>query len=230
MSEVIFLQNVRLSFPHLTEKHASADNAKPKYSGDFLMTADHKGYQEFMKKYGEIAAGKWHEHAENVMIMIHSDRKLRCYGAGEEKVNKKTFAPYDGYVGQHYLTASNENMPQMIKPDGSVADPLNTMECMTIARTMYGGCYVNVALKPWPQENAHGRGIRCDLVAIQFYAEGESFGEGATDASNMFGAVAGAPAGAASPAGAAAPPIPGMSAAEPKADAPTMPGLPPFLQ
>lgn len=197
---VIFLNDVRLSFPHLKEPHASAANATPKYSGDFLLPPDHPGYAEFMRIYGELAMGKWGEHAQQVMGMIQQDRKLRCYGAGEEKVNKKTFQPYDGYGGLIYFTASRENPPQMIKPDGSAVDPLNTMEYQALARSLYGGCYVNAAVKPWIQDNAHGRGVRLDLVAVQFNRDGEAFGEGETDASGMFGAAQAAPAAAGTPA------------------------------
>ena len=85
-------------------------------------------------------------------------------------------------------------------------------------RKMYGGCRVNVALKPWLQENKHGRGIRCDLVALQFAKDGEAFGEGVADASSMFGAVASAPAGFPTAGGMPTPPaLPGI------------PGLPSFL-
>jgi hypothetical protein len=53
-------------------------------------------------------------------------------------------------------------------------------------------------IKPWPQANTKGIGIRCELVAIQFAKDGEAFGQGATaDVSNMFGAsVSAAPMGA----------------------------------
>ncbi len=40
------------------------------------------------------------------------------------------------------------------------------------------------------QDNKHGRGIRCDLIAVQFYLDDAPFGEGNVDASGMFGAVA----------------------------------------
>ena len=80
---------------------------------------------------------------------------------------------------------------------------------------MYGGCRVNAAVKPWLQDNKHGRGIRCDLIAVQFAADDTPFGEGAVDASNLFGAVAGAPAAA-----------PGFAPVA----APAAMGLPPFMQ
>lgn len=217
MSDIIYLQNVRLSFPHLTEAHASAQGAVPKFSADFIMPADHPGFQQFNARYGELAQAEWKEHAGQVMQMIQADRKLRNYGAGEEKVNKQTFQPYDGYAGQVWIMANNKNMPQMIKNDGNPVDAGNSMEAVAVARNMYGGCYVNAAIKPWIQDNQFGKGIRCDLIAIQFHADGEAFGEGAPDASAMFGAVGAA--SAATPA--AAPETPA---------APAAPGMPPFMQ
>lgn len=189
MSDIIFVTDVRLSFPHLTEPHAAGPNAVPKYSADFIMGADHKGYKEFMDQYAKLALDKWGDTANSVMQMIQADRKLRCFGQGNEKVNKKTFQPYDGYADMMYIGANRDQLPQMILPDGQAVDGNNTMAYQEQARKMFGGCYVNVALKPWLQDNQYGKGVRCDLVAVQFLREGEAFGEGATDASGMFGEV-----------------------------------------
>jgi hypothetical protein len=46
------------------------------------------------------------------------------------------------------------------------------------------------------------------LIAVQFAGDDTPFGEGAVDASGMFGAVAGAPAGMFAPAAAAMPAAP----------------------
>lgn len=212
MSEIIFLSNVRLSFPHLAEPQRQVNEQTGKerisYNCELLMPADHPGFQQFMQRYGAIALEKWKEHAQAVMNMIQNDRKTRCYGRGEEKVSRKTMQPYDGYAGNVYITAGRDTAPQMIQADGTAVDPANTMAYQALARKMYGGCRVNAAVKPWPQDNKVGRGIRCDLVAVQFAGDDTPFGEGAVDASNLFGAVAGAPAGmfGAAPQGAAAMP------------------------
>jgi hypothetical protein len=203
MSDVIMLSNVRLSFPHLVEPHASPlnPNAVKKYSADFIMPQDHPGFAQFMAQYAALAQAKWGTNAQSVMQMIQADRKLRCYGSGNEKVDKKTFQPYSGYANNVYISANKDQAPQMIQADGKPTDLGNTMAYQALARKMYGGCYVNAAIKPWVQENSFGRGIRCDLVAIQFFQDGEAFGEGAADASTLFGAVAGAaPAAPAFPA------------------------------
>jgi hypothetical protein len=203
MSDVIFLSGVRLSFPHLAEPQRQINELTGKerisYNCEFIMPQDHAGFGQFMAKYGAMALEKWKEHANTVMQMIQGDRKTRCYGRGEEKVNKKTFQPYDGYAGSVFITAGRDSQPQVIQADGQAIDPTNSMAYQLLARKMYGGCRVNAAVKPWLQDNKHGRGIRCDLIAVQFAADDKPFGEGAVDASNLFGAVAGAPAGMFSP-------------------------------
>lgn len=205
MSEIIFLSNVCLSFPHLVEPHASTEGGIKKYSADLILSLDNPALTQFMTRYAEMASQKWGEHANQVMTIIQADRKLRCYGSGAEKIDKKTFKPYSGYDGKAYISANKDQAPQMIQQDGTSVDAGNTMAYQALARKLYGGCYVNAAVKPWLQENKHGRGIRCDLVAIQFFQDGTPFGEGVADASSMFGAVAGV---AAAPT--AAPAMPGM--------------------
>ena len=224
MSDIIFLSNVRLSFPHLAEPQKQVNEAtgatRISYNAEFIMPQDHAGFQQFMARYGAMALEKWKEHAQTVMSMIQNDRKTRCYGVGTEKISKKTFKPYDGYgdAGAVFITAGRDSAPQMIQADGSPVDPANTMAYQQLARKMYGGCRVNAAIKPWLQDNKHGRGIRCDLIAVQFAADDTAFGEGAADASGLFGAVAGAPTGfgAVAPAGMPAAPF-------------AQPGLPSFL-
>lgn len=211
MSDVIYLSNVRLSFPNLVEPQKSVNSQgkeRISYNCEFIMGADHPGFANFTQKYGELVQAKWKEHANTVMQMIQNDRKLRCFGRGEEKVNQKTFQVYDGYPGMVFISAGNKNPPQMIQADGAPVDPLNTMAYQALARKLYGGCYVNAAVKPWLQENTHGRGIRCDLVAVQFLKDGPAFGEGVVDASGMFGTV-------------------DTPAAAPANNA--IPGLPPFM-
>ena len=228
MSDVIFLQDVRLSFPHIAEpqRRVNEQTGKEKisYNCEFIMPQDHPGFQQFLKNYGEMAALTWKEHAQTVMQMIQADRKTRCFGMGTEKVNKKTFQPYDGYAGNVFITVGSDRMPQIIRADGSAVEPGNLMEAQQLARAMYGGCRVNAAIKPWVQKNQYGNGIRCDLIAVQFFKDDTPFGEGSVDASGMFGAVAAAAAGQPTPAGMPA----FMGTPSPAPAAPGMP-LPPFL-
>jgi len=225
MSDVIYLSNVRLSFPHLIEPQSrvNQDTGKERLSWncEFIMPQNHPGFTHFMKNYGEIAVEKWKENAGTIMNMIQADRKTRCYGPGEEKVSKKTFKVYDGYQGMVFITAGRDAPPQIIQADGTPIDPANTMAYQQMTRRLYGGCRVNAAVKPWLQQpntkTGQSYGVRCDLIAVQFAADDVAFGEGAVDASEMFGSVAAAPVAQ----GAPAPQMPGAPF--------PAPSLPPFL-
>lgn len=216
-TNVVYLSEVRLSFPNLVEPqrrvNALTGKERVSYSADFIMPADHAGFKAFMKKVNEMALAKWKEHAAQVMQMINGDRKLRCFGDGNQKIGTKTLKVWDGYAGNMFITAGRDTPPQVIQADGSPIKTTNTMQYQALTRAMYGGCWVNVALNPWIQENEHGRAIRCDLLAIQFMRDDTPLGGGAVDASAMFGAVQAAPAG---------------FTAQPAAQAAPM-GLPPFM-
>lgn len=193
---VIFLSDVRLSFPNLAEPQKQINETtgaeRISYNCEFIMPREHAGFAQFMQRYALLMQDTFKEHAQAVMQMIQNDRKTRCFGAGEEKVNKTTFVPYDGYPGNVFITAGSKNRPQMIQGDGSAVDPDNTMAYQQLARKLYGGCRVNAAVKPWVQKNKHGNGIRCDLIAVQFHRDDTPFGEGNVDASGLFGASAAA--------------------------------------
>lgn len=204
MSETIYLSNVRLSFQKLVEAEAAKDtpNSAKKFGADLIMTPNDPQYAKIMGEVGNVATEKWKNHASAVLQVIQNDRRLRCYGQGGEKLDKKTYKPYDGYEGMVYLTASSneDRPPQMIRPDGTICDNLSTMERSALARKLYGGCYVNAAVRLWPQDNQFGRAVRCELIAVQFAKDGEPFGEAPPNVEGMFGQVQGAaPAGA--PAG-----------------------------
>lgn len=223
--EVIYLSDVRLSFPHLAEPQKQRNEVTGKerisYNAEFIMPQTHPGWQKTMQVYGQMITATFAEHAPTVMQMIQNDRKLRGFGAGAEKVNKKTFKPYDGYEGQMFITAGSERQPQIIQGDGTPVDPMNTMAVQQLARKLYGGCRVNAAVKPWVQKNQHGNGFRFDLVAVQFFKDDAPFGEGVVDASGLFGAVQ--PAAGPSASGAA---MPGFMGGAGFAPVPPMPAAP----
>ena len=219
MSDIIYLSNVRVSFPQLVEPKKTTNEkgeVRTAWSADFILPPDSQQYKQVMQQYMTLASEKWKERAQTIMQMIQADRKSRCYGNGAEKVNKTTLLPYDGYEGNAYVSAISNRQPQMIQPNGQPVDASNSMAYQAIARGVYGGCYVNAAIRLWLQENTHGRGVRCDLVAIQFSKDGDAFGGGGADVTGMFGAVA-------------APSAVPVQAAMPAAPFPGMPGMPSFM-
>ena len=193
MGTVIHLSGARLSFPKLIEAEAAkgTPNADKKFSCDLILPQGDQQFAMFMSEVGKVASEKWKEHANSVLQLCQSDRKMRCFGSGNEKIDKKTFKPYTGYEGGVYISASSteDKPPVMVDANGTPCPNENTMLRKELARKLYGGCYANVALRVWPQDNSFGRAIRCELVAVQFAKDGQAFGEAPPDLSSMFGAI-----------------------------------------
>jgi hypothetical protein len=216
----VILQNVRASFPRIVEPeiNKSFPNSPAKYSMNIILPKGHPGMDQFMAEVQALAVEKWKEHAATILGMANGNKKLRCYGAGEEVMNTTTFEVYKGYPGMIYLSAASDkdHPPQIVKRDANgLAQVAHDMERQELAKRIYGGCYVNVAITPWLQDNAGGRAVRCNLHAIEFAADGEPLGDsGGVDVKTLFGSV---PAPAAAAPTAAVPG--GMS----------FPGMPSFL-
>ena len=223
-SNLIFVSNARASFPWIVSPQEQTNEKGEKtysYSCDLILPPNDAAYTKFMQIYASLAADKWKENANAAMQQIHSDKRTRCYGIGDEKKSQKTFQVHPGYAGNVYITTRHSHQPQIIDVDGKAIDPTNTLALRAVASKIYGGAYVNAVIKPWIQQNTKGIGIRCELVAIQFAKDGEALGASApADVSNMFGATA-----VDNPFGAVAAPAPAVN----QMNAFAMPGLPSFL-
>ena len=43
---------------------------------------------------------------------------------------------------------------------------------------IYGGCWVNILVRPWFQNNKYGKRVNAGVVAVQFRKDDEPFGSG----------------------------------------------------
>lgn len=189
---VIYLTNVRLSFPHFKEAHVpkAFPNSEPKFGGDLILPPNNPEFSKFIKRVQDLYVAQWGEHAGTMFNEMSSGpRKNRCFGQGNEVTNQKREI-YGGYKDMVYISAKGKNRPQMILPDGSAADPMNPMAITACCQKLYAGCRVNAVVKPWLWKKASGNGVSCELVAIQFAGDDEAFGEATPDVMGMFGKVA----------------------------------------
>ena len=200
----IILNNARLSFGHIAQPHQSAPNAPLKYSGDLLLDLDNPAIAELQAAALKLATEVWGDQAQTVLQYAAQESRTRSFGPGESKIKQATMQPYDGYPGKFYVTASSDVQPSIIDPQGAVIEPTDSMKIGMETKRFYSGCRVNAAVSPWPQNNQHGRCIRWNLLAVQFAADDQPFGEARPNVQGMFGAVA-PQAPVASPAGVAAP-------------------------
>lgn len=211
----IIIQAVTAAYPTLVEPTVNRDfpNSPAKFGMTLLMDPNHPGFAQFMAEAQKMAQDKWKEHAPNVLNLIQSQRNLRCFGRGEEALTK-TGALRAGYAGKIYLSCSSDkdHPPQIVKREGGIVKVAHDLERQELAKRIYGGCLVNVAISPWLQDNAAGKAIRCNLHAVEFAGDGEPLGDGSSvDVASLFGSIT--------------PPATTMSAA----GGMTFPGMPSFL-
>lgn len=192
----VLVQNARASFVRIIEPEVnkSFPNSPAKFSMNLILPKDHPALAEFMAEVQKLAQDKWKEHAGTILQMANANKKLRCYGAGEEVINSTTFQVYPGYAGMLYISAASDkdHPPQIVKRDANgMAQVAHDLERQELAKRIYSGCYVNVAISPWLQDNAGGRAVRCNLHAVEFAKDGEPLGDGggSVNVANLFGAI-----------------------------------------
>jgi hypothetical protein len=155
----IKLQNVRLSFPSLFRK-AVFNGEETKFEATLLIAKDSPLVADIKKA---------------IDAKLQSDfegKKLPadkiCFKDGDD-------FDYDGYAGNYSIKASNNKRPIVIDKDKT---PLTEDD-----NRIYAGCYVNVIVELWAQNNSYGKRINANLLGVQFAKDGEPFGDGGVSAS-----------------------------------------------
>ena len=160
----ILIKDVRLSYPHLFTASAAEEGKPKKFSGSFLL--DNTTHAE------EIAALK------AKLIELQKEYFKAKVPAANLFFRNGDDKGKDEYAGTWYCAASETMRPQVI---GKRREPLAESDDI-----VYAGCYVNVLIKPWKQDNKHGKKVNANLLAVQFVRDGERFGQGRPDVSEHF--------------------------------------------
>ena len=75
---------------------------------------------------------------------------------------------YNGYGGHWYVAARNTNRPKVRDADGET-------QLVEEDGRPYSGCYCNVWIRVWAQDNKWGKRVNASLEAVQFVKDGEAF-------------------------------------------------------
>ena len=164
------LKNVRLAFPALWTAKTVGDEDKPSFSAALILPRNHPQVAEIEKVMLAAATEKWAaKGAETLKQLKAADKVLLHNGDAKD---------YDGFAGNLFISARNPVRPTVLdanKPPLTEADG-----------RPYAGCYVNVALDVWAQENKYGKRINCTLKGVQFYRDGDAFTGGGVASADDF--------------------------------------------
>jgi hypothetical protein len=216
----VMLRNVRIAYANGLNTPTSQTPAPgqqagdPKYNAAFLFpesaTDVLQGVQQVM---WDVCVAEFKDQATNIWAELQASNKL-ALKSGAAKASQ------EGFLGNWFVSpsAKKERPPLLLhkylRPDGK-----GVQELARPQNIIYSGCYVNVQIAFWAQNNNYGKRINCELLAVQFAEDGESFGGGASADTSVFGGMA-APAAqagfgaapAAAPFGAAPVAAPGFAA------------------
>lgn len=177
MSNTIQLMNVRLSFPSIFKPRSFEEGGNPRYEATFLYNPDessvkidgivHKGQsglKAIQKSLMTEATNRWGAGKVPKALKL-------CLTNGDEK-------DYEGYAGKYAISSANSTRPSCVDR--------KRKQVIESDNIIYAGCYVNAVVSWWVQDNQYGKRVNCNLLGIQFYRDGDTFGSPHFDAENEF--------------------------------------------
>lgn len=195
------IEGARLSFPDLFEATTVNGQGKPAYRSQLLVPAT-GGDARACIATGTTADGKtiwgpWGPARQVIEQAIRQtaterwkDKSTQILAANEGIPNKHCFIdgakrPYEGYDGMWALSANRAQEKGRPFVIDQAKNPL-----VAVDGKPYAGCYVNASVEFWPQDNAHGKAVRCSLNGVQFLRDGDAFTGGAPANPDDFEALA----------------------------------------
>lgn len=161
----ITIENARLAFAqHLFEAGTVGGEGEPAFSCTAIIPKDHPAIAELRAAEEAVAKEKFGAKAAEELKAIRAKDRGVVHD-GDTKSN------YDGFEGNAFVSARSKTRPTVIDRDRS---PLVAADGRP-----YSGCYANVMVEIWAQNNAYGKRINAQLMGVQFVKDGDSFGGGA---------------------------------------------------
>lgn len=166
IGEVMLLE-VRVSFTEVYERGKDTVNEEGEtVPGKF-------------KSNGLMEKGTRRGEANKALIVAACGRvKAAKWGANPPKLKPEKVClrdgdleDYDGYANNWFIVASDKNQPVLItKHKDSKGNWIPAKEGQ-----IYSGCYCNMLVNIWAQDNKFGKRLNASLRALQFVRDGEAF-------------------------------------------------------
>lgn len=157
------LQNVRISYPFLFVARGYAGSETNKsFSVNLLIPKGSKLEKDVRATLLAVAREKWPKNGEATLKTLIAQERT-AFRDGDLKDS-------DGYEDHWYLACSSKERPTVVDRD---LTPLAQDDGRP-----YAGCYCNVSVDIWAQDNQYGKRVNCEIKAVQFARDGDSFAAG----------------------------------------------------
>lgn len=164
---LVTLTNVRLAFANLFEPKQVQGQGDLRFSACFILEPGSPNAKAVEAALTETATEKWKDKGIEIARKLFEDNRV-CY-LRKPKTDKNG-AIYQGFEDSYSISAANKARPTIVNRDRS---PLVAADGKP-----YSGCYVNVVLEVWGQDNQWGRRINATLKGVQFMSDSDAFGGG----------------------------------------------------
>lgn len=191
MGTVITLKKCRGSFLTLGEpEYFGGSKQKPtdkrRWSATGLLPYDDPQLKALDAIIEEVAKAKWEKKWASIMENVKTTPNLFFKMDGKRK-------DYQGYEGHFALTAhrnEEKGRPLVLDTDKSpIYKPDNNLYEGKGGR-VYSGCYINLQLEVWAQDNQQGKAIRATLLGLQRHSDGDAFAGGSAADADAFDEIA----------------------------------------
>ena len=182
----LMLKDVRCSFLTLGEPEQYQGKGPFRWSATALVPYDSPQRKAVEDALKTVAKEKWEKKWENIYESLIVDPKGCCWVDGKRK-------EYDGYQGHFALSAhryQEKGRPLVMDTDKSPIYKPNNEIYEGKGGRLYSGCFVNMQVEFWAQQNDNGKGLRATLLGIQRVRDGDAFGGGAAPSADDFGEIA----------------------------------------
>lgn len=168
--------SARASFPTLFRAKAQSPGQEPKFSLNGLLhkATDAESITDLKNAIQMVADNKWGKGKAPKNVIFGGDRCCLKEASGKD---------YDGYDESHLVVSASSS-----KPVGVVDRDLTPLTEQS--GKPYPGCFVRMSIRVWAQDNQYGKRVNCQLRAVQFVKDGDTFGSGQVDASKEFESLA----------------------------------------
>lgn len=178
---MIRVDNVRFSYPHVDKPwKKESDKGTPKYGLVGMLP------KETHEEAKSVIAAEIKRHLADAKISVPSDKKFLRDGDANRDEDSDDAA--NSYAGHWFLSARETNRPTLRDKSGRKLDPVEDLE--TINELFYGGAWGHMLIRPWVQNNEHGKRINAGLVGAMFTKDDKAFGQGRVDDSDAWDDVA----------------------------------------
>lgn len=163
----ILIKDVRASYPHIMKPYKGADSDGEGKFGIVGLMPKTKAY--FPAK--DLIRDRINE--------LVRENKLKDLPASNKFLRDGNLTAREEYEGMFTINASESRRPAA---RDNVRDPKTgkprVLDGDRDSDRIYAGCWVNILIRPWFQNNKFGKKVNAGLVAVQFVRDDEAFGQG----------------------------------------------------